>query len=87
MTPRSPGDEFNLTIVFQTGDAVVLALAKAALDAAEIPFVTQGEGVQDLLGIGRMPGGFNLATGPVRLHVAAGDVERAREALSDLGTA
>jgi hypothetical protein len=84
VSPATPDEPSGLTVVFQTGDAIVLALAKAALEAAEIPFVTQGEGVQDLLGIGRMPGGFNLATGPVRLHVDAGDLERAREALADL---
>ncbi len=53
-------DPTDLVVVFQTGDTVALTLAKAALEAEGIPFVTQGEGVQDLIGVGRLPGGFNL---------------------------
>jgi hypothetical protein len=77
----------GLVVVFQTGNPVILALAKAALEAEDIAFVAQGEGVQDLLGFGRMPGGFNLATGPVRLHVDSRDAERARAVLSDIDSA
>lgn len=65
-------------------DPLALALAKGALEADEIPFVTQGEGVQDLIGLGRFPGGYNVATGPVRILVDAADAERARDALADL---
>src|SRR5207302_2632216 len=49
-----------------------------------IPFVTQGEGVQDLIGAGRMPGGFNLAAGPVRIHVERRNAARAREVLAGI---
>lgn len=70
--------------VFQAGNAIALALAKAALESEGIPFVTQGEGVQDLIGLGRLPGGFNVATGPVRIHVRAGDADRALAVLAGI---
>lgn len=74
----------DLVTVFRTGDPVALALAKAALEIERIPFVTQGEGLQDLIGLGRFPGGFNVVTGPVKILVDADDAERARDALTDI---
>ena len=71
--------------MLRTGNAVVIALAKAALDAEQIRYVTEGEGVQDLIGMGRFPAGYNAVTGPVRIQVTAEDVERAREALTGIG--
>ena len=77
-------DPTDLVVVFQTGDTVALTLAKAALEAERIPFVTQGEGVQDLIGVGRLPGGFNLAAGPIRIHVERRDAARAQELLAGI---
>ena len=74
----------ELVAVFQTGNPIALALAKGALESQGIPFVTQGEGLQDLIGLGRFPGGFNVATGPVRLHVDVRDADAAREVLADI---
>jgi len=74
----------ELVIVFQTGNPIALALAKGALESEGIPFVTQGEGLQDLIGLGRFPGGLNVAAGPVQIHVDSGDAEAAREALADI---
>ncbi len=76
-----------MVTVFQTANPVALALAKAALESQGIPFVTQGEGLQDLIGLGRFPGGFNIAAGPVRLHVDASDAELARKVLADIESA
>ena len=82
---RTDGEEpTDLVVVFQTGDTVALALAKAALEDEGIPFVTQGEGVQDLIGAGRMPGGFNLDAGAVRIHVERRNAARAREVLAGI---
>ena len=74
----------ELVTVFQTGNPIALALAKGALESAGIPFVSEGEGLQDLIGLGRFPGGFNVATGPVKIHVDTRDAEAAREALADV---
>lgn len=76
--------EPELVTVFQTANPIALALAKAALESQGIAFVTQGEGLQDLIGLGRFPAGFNVAAGPVRLHVDARDAEVARELLADI---
>jgi hypothetical protein len=74
----------ELVTVFETGNPVALALAKGVLEAEGIPFVIQGEGLQDLIGLGRFPGGFNVAAGPVKIHVDIRDVESAREVLADI---
>jgi Putative prokaryotic signal transducing protein len=70
-----------LITVLQTSDVVLIALAKAALEAEHIPYVSQGEGFQDWL----FPGGYNPVTGTVRFRVAADDAERARGALEGIG--
>lgn len=74
----------DLVTVFQTGNPIALALAKGALESAGIPFVSEGEGLQDLIGLGRFPGGFNVATGPVKIHVDMRDADAAREVLADI---
>ncbi len=74
----------ELVTVFQTGNPIALALAKGALESAGIPFVSEGEGLQDLIGLGRFPGGFNVATGPVKIHVDTRDAEAAKEVLADI---
>jgi len=85
--PRPTGphsDHLELVTVLASGDPGLMAIAKSLLQSAEIPFVVQGEGVQDLLGVGRIGSGFNLVTGPARLQVAADDAADARELLADL---
>ncbi len=74
----------ELVTVFQTGNPIALALAKGALESAGIPFVSEGEGLQDLIGLGRFPGGFNIATGPVKIHVDMRDADAASEVLADI---
>jgi hypothetical protein len=74
----------DLVAIFESADPVALAVARGALQAEGIPFITLGEGLQDLIGLGRFPGGFNVVTGPVKILVDSGDAERAREALADI---
>ena len=73
--------------VFRTGSAVLVAVAKAALDAEQIRYVVTGEGVQDLFGVGRFPAGYNAVTGPVRIQVAAENADWARDVLEGIGDA
>ena len=73
----------DLITVFETSDPIVLALVKNALDGEHIAFVAQGEVVQDWIGLGRFPSGYNAVTGPVRIQVAAANADRAREVLED----
>ncbi len=75
----------DLVTVFRAGNAVLIAVAKAALEAHQIRYVVEGEGVQDLIGMGRFPAGYNAVTGPVRIQVTAENAERARNALVGIG--
>jgi hypothetical protein len=74
----------DLVTVFESSDIALLALAKAVLDQAGIRYIVQGEGLQDLFGMGRIGTGFNLITGPPRIRVTADNVERARHILAEL---
>jgi hypothetical protein len=83
--PSQPrNDEVQLVTVFESGDPALIALARSLLDSAEIPFITKGDGLQDLFGWGRMPGGFNLVVGPVQFQVNQADTEEAGVLLEDL---
>lgn len=75
----------GLVTVFQSSDLALLALAKAALTQARIPYVSQSEDIQDLFGIGRLFSGYNLITGPPTIRVTSENAARAREALRELG--
>lgn len=73
-----------LVTVLASGDSTQVIMAKLLLESADIRFVVQGEGVQDLFGIGRLTGGANFITGPVEIRVLADDAEAAREVLREL---
>ena len=75
----------DLVTVLETGDPVLVALAKSLLDSEGIEFAAKGEGVQDLFGAGRFPGGTNLVTGPVAFQVDPADAAKAKALLHDLG--
>lgn len=74
----------DLVTVFETGDPALLALARSLLESAGIEFATRGEALQDLIGLGRFPGGTNLVTGPVVFQVGLDDAEKARSTLREL---
>lgn len=74
----------DLVTIFETGDPALVALARSILDSAGIEFATKGEALQDLLGLGRFPGGTNLVTGPVAFQVGPDDAKRAKSILRDL---
>jgi len=69
--------------VLETSDQGLIALAKSLLEEAEIPCFAKGEGIQDLLGAGRV-GGFSILAGPIQLQVPATAADDARELLKDL---
>ncbi|MEO8197621.1 MAG: hypothetical protein ABI689_12980 [Thermoanaerobaculia bacterium] len=75
--PPEAGDpsDRDLVMAFETGDPGLLAMAHSILDEAQVPYLTQGEGIQDLFGVGRLGTGFSILTGPVHILV-----ERGREA-------
>jgi Putative prokaryotic signal transducing protein len=78
--------DLELVTVLASGDPGLMAVAKSLIQSAGIPFLVQGEGVQDLFGVGRIGSGFNVVTGPARLQVGADDADDARAVLADLIT-
>jgi hypothetical protein len=82
--PADPAERLDLVIVFRTGDPGMIALVRSLFQAADIPFMTRGEGIQDLTGLGRLGSGYNLAFGPVEFHVRRDDAADARLLLDDL---
>jgi hypothetical protein len=82
--PKRPRPDLKLVTVFATGDPALVALAKSFLQSASIEFMTRGEGIQNLFGVGAVAGGFNPITGPVEFLVAADDADDARRLLEDL---
>ena len=79
-----PPDHFELVSVLATSDPGLMAVAKSLLQSAQIPFVAEGEAIQDLFGIGRLS--FNPLTGAAVLRVAPQDTADARALLADLET-
>jgi hypothetical protein len=59
-------------------------MAHSILDEAEIPHLTQGEGIQDLFGVGRLGTGFSILTGPVHILVERSSEAVVRELLDGL---
>lgn len=70
--------------VFSTGDPGQIAFIKSLLEDSQIPYSLQGEGVQDLFGLGRLGAGYNMITGPVRIQVPESRAQEARELLNDM---
>lgn len=76
--------ETKLVCIFSTGSQAQVAVAKSLLEGADIPCMVKNEGVQDLLGFGRMGTGYNPLTGPIEIWVDERDAFQAKEILSDL---
>ena len=74
----------DLVTVFESGDIALFSIAKSTLATAGIRYVTQGEGLQDLFGWGRMFSGYSFVTGPPRIRVATENAERAHDLLTEL---
>jgi len=74
-------------VVFATGRADLIAIAKSVLVSANVEYGTRGEGVQELFGWGRFPFGANAAMGAVQILVAAEDAQDARALLAGVGAA
>lgn len=84
LTESSGEHGLPLVTVFATGNPALIAVAKVILRSAGIPFLTKGEGVQDLIGLGRLFHGLNLATGPMVLQVLLEDADDAKDLLKGI---
>ncbi len=85
--PPAAGDPSHRDLVtaFETGDPGLLAMAHSILDESQIPYLTQGEGIQDLFGLGRLGTGFSILTGPVHIQVERERESEVRALLAGLG--
>ena len=77
-------DHENLVTVYATGNEAIVSVVKSVLDEAQIRYIAQGEGVQDLFGVGMIGTGFNPITGPIIFKVMPEDEEYAKELLKDI---
>ena len=79
----APTPDAELVSVLATGDSGLIAVAKSLLEGAGIDYFVRGDGLQDLVGLGRITG-FSYAFGPAEVWVRAEDAEQVRELLKDL---
>ena len=71
----------DLVTVLKTSDLATTKVVKSLLEAEGIPCILQGEGLQDLWGLGRAGTGFNVVAGPVQVQVRPQDAVVALELL------
>jgi len=77
-------DHESLVPVFESGNEAVIAVVKSMLDEAKIKYLIEGEGVQDLFGVGVIGTGFNPITGPAVFKVLPEDEDYSKELLKDV---
>lgn len=74
-----PGDMVTLTKIF---DPATQPVIESVLDAAGIAYLIETEVMQDVMGLGRLAGGYNAIFGPPVVKVPKGMFEAAREAIA-----
>ena len=79
--PGDVGGKQTLVPVFATADSSLLSVVKTALEAAEIPFVVQGEGGMRLFPLGRFALGVRKRVLGATILVPDTVAEEAREFL------
>jgi hypothetical protein len=75
--------DVRLVTVLEVVDPSLLALAESLLRAENVPFLKQGEQLQELWAWGRI-GGFSPVAGPILIQVPEEYAEAAAEILQDI---
>ncbi|MEA2491246.1 MAG: hypothetical protein QOH21_3038 [Acidobacteriota bacterium] len=70
--------QVELVKVYETGNAAIIPLVESLFDDAGIEYMVKGESIQDLIGGGRLGGGYNIILGPVYFFVRADDADEAK---------
>lgn len=83
--PAIPDDP--LVTCLRAYDVQSLPHVRAVLEAAGIPHVVEGEGVQTLSGVGLLGTGYNLALGPPVVRVPRSRLAEAVAALAEFDAA
>ncbi len=76
---EDPGDIVTLVKVF---NPTTQPLIESLLETAGIPYVVQTDVMQDVMGLGRLAGGYNQIFGPPVIQVPKGMLDAAREAIA-----
>jgi len=76
---EDPGDSVTLMKLF---DPAMQPVIESVLAAAEIPFMIQADIMQDVMGLGRLAGGYNQIFGPPIVKVPQGMLQAARDAIA-----
>lgn len=79
--PQPTAEWLDLKTVLETSDPAILLVSQSLLKAEGIPCYARGDLLQELLDLGRLPYGWNILIGPVRLEVRRDRSEEARELL------
>lgn len=78
-----PASDVELVTVLESGDPSELLFAESVLREAGIPFVKNGEPLQELFALGRLGTGFNPIAGPILLQVPGEQADAAAELLAE----
>lgn len=76
---EDPGDTVTLVRLF---DPATQPVIESVLAAAGIPFMVQADIMQDVVGLGRLAGGYNQIFGPPVVKVPQGMLQAARDAIA-----
>jgi len=79
----APEPDMELVPILQVREETKLILVESALEEAKIPYMAQGEQIQDLFGFGRLTI-VNPITGPVVIYVSSDNAEKARQLVADV---
>jgi len=83
--PETTDVVIEMVCVLRTADEGLASLVKSMFDGEGIRYVVRREGLQDLLGWGRV-GGVNYIVGPAEFLVHQDDADRARALLQTEAT-
>lgn len=80
------GRPAELVTVFRASSPIESAIAESILRSAGVDFLTRGDYVQDLFGLGRFPRGMNIIVGPIEIQVRSEDAADATALLENVRT-
>ncbi len=70
--------------VFVAYDPAMLPVVESLLTANGIPFVVPNEVTQDIMGLGRLAGGYNLIVGPPVVRVSSEHAQAASKLIASV---
>lgn len=82
--PQAVEPDVALVKVYDSGNPALVPLFESMLADAGIEFMTSGQALQDLFGMGRLGAGYNSIAGPVEFYVREDAAEEARAIAASL---